>query len=90
VSLRLLAWATTPPIVTRDGERRSLAVIQLKRRVTPPDVDTADLAGLADAARAERLGRLVAGGEVSAGRGPLTAHARPDVLRGLIAAAEAH
>ena len=44
---------------------RSVAVLELKRGVTRADVDAADLAGLDNAADAEKLGRLVAGATVS-------------------------
>ena len=51
---------------------RTVAVIELRRGVTRADVAAAELAGLADARAAERLGRPVAGGEVSARRDHVT------------------
>jgi hypothetical protein len=57
VRLRLSGAALTRP--------RSVAVLELRRGVTRSDVEHADLSGLDNAHAAERLGRLVAGGEVS-------------------------
>src|SRR6187200_1302599 len=57
VRLRLSGAALSRP--------RSVAVLELRRGATRSDVEAADLSGLDDARAAERLGRLVAGGEVS-------------------------